>query len=125
MKTRLSRLLVLLMILGLGAACSKAPNDAQITSDVQSKLSADSGLAGKSISVQSDHGSVTLAGSVDNEAQRTAAARYAASAAGVKQVINNLSVTPPITAAATPQPEPEPPAPEPKPKPSKRESSAK
>src|SRR5215469_2086334 len=121
MKTRISRLLVLLMILGLGAACTKAPNDAQITSDIQSRLAADSGLNGKQISVQSDHGSVTLGGTVDNQAQRDAAARYAASAAGVKQVINNLQVTPPVTAAVTPPPQPEPPQPEPKPAPSRRE----
>jgi hypothetical protein len=36
---------------------------------------------------------VTLSGTVDNDAQRDAAARYAASEAGVKQVINNLQIT--------------------------------
>jgi len=35
---------------------------------------------------------VTLAGSVDNDAQRDAAGRQAASVAGVKTVINNLQV---------------------------------
>nr|MBA3916919.1 BON domain-containing protein [Terriglobales bacterium] len=116
MNARVSRLLVLLMILGLGAACSKAPNDAQISSDIQSKLSADSGLTGKQIAVQSDHGAVTLSGTVDNDAQRAAAARYASSAAGVRQVINNLQLPPPVTAAATPAPEP---LPEPVPEPAK------
>lgn len=109
---------VLLAVLGLGVACSKAPTDAQITTDIQNRLSTDSGLQGKQLSVQSANGTVTLSGSVDNEAQREAAARYASQSAGVKQVVNNLEVaqaTPPAeTAQAEPAPEAKPaPAPAP------------
>jgi BON domain len=99
----------LVAILGLAIGCSKAANDAQITSDIQTKLSADSGLAGKQIAVQADKGSVTLSGVVDNDAQREAAARYAAAEPGVRQVVNNLTVgaqqaeaTPPPAAQAQP-----------------------
>jgi hypothetical protein len=90
----------------VAVGCSKAPNDAQITSDVQSKMSADSGLADKQLGVQTSGGTVTLSGTVDNEAQRDAAARYASSAAGVKQVVNNLTVAAPVAETAPP---PEPP----------------
>ncbi len=105
MKTRFSlslRILPLALALAIAVACTKAPNDAQVTSDIQSKLAADSGLQGKQLTVQSDKGTVTLSGTVDNDAQREAAAKYAASEAGVKQVINNLQVAP-MAAMAAPQ----------------------
>ncbi|HMJ21098.1 MAG TPA: BON domain-containing protein [Terriglobales bacterium] len=95
----------LLALLTLGVGCTKAPNDAQLTSDIQNKLVADSGLQGKQLGVKAEEGTVTLTGTVDNDAQREAAARYAASEAGVKQVINNLQVAappPPETAQSTP-----------------------
>ncbi len=76
----------------MGVGCARKPNDAKISSDVQSKFSQDSGLASKQLKVQAEDGVVTLAGSVDNDAQRDAAGRQAASVAGVKTVINDLQV---------------------------------
>ena len=54
---------------------------------------------------------MTLSGAVDNDAERTAASRYAAAAPGVKKVINNLqiSVQPAPADAAQAEPEPAPP----------------
>ena len=106
---------MLLAILTVGVGCTKAPNDAQLASDIQSRLSSDSGLQGKQLGVKSENGTVTLTGTVDNDAQRDAAARYASAEPGVKQVVNNLQV-------ATPPPAPEtavttPPAEEAKPSP--------
>lgn len=106
---------VLLTILGLGVGCTKAPNDAQISSDVQQKINADSGLQDKQLSVQSESGVVTLAGNVDNDAQRTAAARYASEIAGVKSVVNNLQVAPPPQQTAEAAPAPPPPEEKPRP----------
>src|SRR5713226_8737447 len=115
MKTRVSlyvTAVVLLTVLAVATGCSKAPNDAQITSDIQTKLNADSGLQGKQLSVQTANGTVTLSGTVDNESQREAAARYASSEPGVKQIINNLQVAPPQqTAQAQPPAEERKPAP--------------
>lgn len=111
MKARASvylTVLALLAALGLGVACSKAPTDAQITSDIQSRINQDSGLQGKQLGVQTTNGTVTLSGSVDNDNQRDAAARYASGVPGVKQVVNDLQVAPaapPQTAEATPAPE--------------------
>jgi hypothetical protein len=98
--------IALVAILTLGAGCTKAPNDAQLTSDIQNRLVADSGLAGKQLGVKAEDGTVTLTGTVDNDAQREAAARYAAAEPGVKQVINNLQVAapPPAEAAQTAPP---------------------
>jgi len=97
----------ILAVLTLGVGCTKAPNDAQLTSDIQNRLVADSGLQGKQLGVKAEEGTVTLTGTVDNDAQREAAARYASAEPGVKQVINNLQVAAaPVaeTAQATPPP---------------------
>ena len=113
----------LLTVLAAAMGCNKAPNDAQITSDIQTKLSSDSGLQGKQLAVQAENGTVTLSGTVDDDNQRQAAARYAASASGVKQVINNLQVGAPAAAAAsTPPPDTAPPTPQGKPAPAKPRS---
>jgi hypothetical protein len=113
----------LLTVLAAAMGCNKAPNDAQITSDIQTKLSSDSGLQGKQLAVQAENGTVTLSGTVDDDNQRQAAARYAASASGVKQVINNLQVGAPAAAAAsTPPPDTAPPTPRGKPAPAKPRS---
>ena len=109
MKSRISLFLsaVVVMAALVAVGCSKAPNDAQLTTDIQSKFGSDSGLQGKQIGVQTANGTVTLSGTVDNDGQREAAARYASSEAGVKQVVNNLQVAPAQTAEAEPTPEPE------------------
>src|SRR3984893_703060 len=107
MKAKLSLHLtgiLLLAILTVGVGCTKAPNDAELTSSIQTKLATDSGLQGKQLDVKAEGGTVTLSGTVDNDAQREAAARYAAAEPGVKQVINNLQVTSPTAMAQAPPP---------------------
>ncbi len=112
----------------LGVACSKAPDDSQVTSQIQSKLNEDSGLQGKQIAVQTSAGVVTLSGAVDNDAQRTAASRYASAVPGVKQVVNNLEIASPApeqtAQTAPPPPEPEKPVAERKPSANKHRRSA-
>ena len=81
--------------LGLAAGCNRAQdgaakNDAQIATDVQSKINADNSVPDKQITVNSTNGVVTLSGTVASEAERLAAANDAGSVAGVKTVINNL-----------------------------------
>ena len=107
------RAVLLLIAFSIAAGCSRAPNDAQIANHIPAKIKADPGLQGKQLAVQSANGSVTLSGVVDNHAQREAAARYASSEPGVKQVVNNLEVAP-STPAESAQTAP-PPAEEPKP----------
>ncbi|HUA15432.1 MAG TPA: BON domain-containing protein [Verrucomicrobiae bacterium] len=126
-KSLLASSFVLAMILGLGMACSGKPNDTKISADIQSKFSQDSGLSSKQLTVQSENGVVTLSGNVENDAQRDAASRQAASVPGVKEVVNNLvvgsatatasSTAPPTPAAASPEPAPPEPA---KPAPGKK-----
>src|SRR5260370_14021599 len=89
-------------ILLVAVGCSKKANDAQVNTDVQNKFSQDSGLSGKQLTVQASNGVVTLAGTVDNDAQRDAAARQAASVPGVREVVNNLQVGSSTATAAPP-----------------------
>ena len=104
---KMSRILTLLLsailvstIVTFSWACARKPGDAQISSQIQSKFSQDSGLAAKQLTVQASGGVVTLSGFVDDEAQRQAASRQAASVDGVKEVINNLEVGSASNAAA-------------------------
>ena len=89
---------VLALVAGLSLACSHKPDDTKISSEIQNKFSQDSGLSAKQLTVQSADGVVTLGGNVDNDAQREAAGRQAASVEGVKTVVNNLIVGNPTTA---------------------------
>jgi BON domain-containing protein len=110
----------LLLVLGVAAGCNKAATktDAQISSEIQSKFSQDSGLQTKGLSVKAENGVVTLSGNVDNDVEREAAARQAATVEGVKTVVNNLQVMPQTAAAETSEPPAvqEEPKPAPKPK---------
>jgi len=99
---------VLLIFLGAGLGCAKKADDAKISSQVQSKFNLDSGLSSKQLSVQTADGVVTLSGTVDNDAQRQAAGRQAASVEGVKTVVNNLEVGNTLAAAASSAPPAEP-----------------
>jgi hypothetical protein len=101
--------------LALSTGCNKAPapvSDTQITANIERQYAAESALASLPIRVQSVNGAVTLSGTVNNDAARELAAADAAQAAGVKTVINNLTVQPqPAAPASMPEPKPEPPAP--------------
>jgi hypothetical protein len=81
------------VILGIGVGCAKKPDDAKVSGEIQNKFSQDSGLGSKQLAVKAEGGVVTLSGTVDNDAQREAAGKQAASVAGVKTVINNLEVS--------------------------------
>ena len=104
-------------VLGLAVGCNKAPNDAQIKSQVQERLNADSGLQGKSLNVDASDGVVTLSGAVDNDNERAAASRYASSVPGVKEVVNNLQVAAAAPTATDQASQNQPPVEEEKPKP--------
>ncbi len=93
-KALLSLVVLAVLVLALGTACNKASqgtrSDAQVASDVQSKIFTDPNVQSRQISVQSANGVVTLSGYVNSEAERAAAAGAAAQVEGVKTVVNNL-----------------------------------
>jgi hypothetical protein len=100
-KSSLSLSLCILAVL-LSLGCATKPDDAKVSSDIQSRFSQDSGLSNKQLTVQASNGVVTLSGTVDNDAQREAASKQAAAVPGVKQVINNMQVGTAMAASAPP-----------------------
>jgi len=99
-------LFALALILVSSIGCARKPDDAKISGQIQLKYSQDSGLSSRQLTVQASNGIVTLTGFVENDAQREAAARQAASVDGVKEVVNNLQVgntTSPTPPAAEPK----------------------
>jgi hypothetical protein len=100
---------------------SPAIDDAALTAALKSRIASDAAISNEPIQTSVEKQIATLNGTVSNEAARSLAAADAAQVAGIKTVINNLTVqasAPAVTAAAAPPPAlPPPPAPEvPKPK---------
>ncbi|MBV9670904.1 MAG: BON domain-containing protein [Acidobacteriales bacterium] len=93
------------LALALATGCNKSPNengasstaqptsDQQVAVDVQAKILGDSAVQNKQMTINATSGVVTLSGQVSSDAERAAAANDAASVAGVKTVVNNLSVS--------------------------------
>lgn len=79
-------------------AQSAQPTDQQLDTEVQSKIGGESALTGQDISVNVQNAVVTLSGTAANSASRELAAAEAGSVNGVKTVINNLMVGPPVRA---------------------------
>ncbi len=110
-----SGVVILMLALLVLAGCNQKParTDAQIASDVQSKIYGDAAVQSRDISVQASSGIVTLSGNVANDAERGAASGDAAVVNGVRTVVNNLQVqqaqaTPPPAVVEQPTPAPAP-----------------
>ncbi len=101
----ISSLVLVAMLMGVG--CARRLDDGKMSSDIQTKFSQDSGLSNKQLTVQANNGVVTLSGFVENEAQRDAAGRQAASVSGVKTVVNNLQIGEAPALADTAKPTPD------------------
>jgi hypothetical protein len=86
----------------MGCNRTSAPSDAQLATDVQSKIYSDSAIQSRQIGVQAAGGVVTLSGSVASQNERTAVASDAATIPGVKTVVNNLDVQQPQPASLPP-----------------------
>jgi hypothetical protein len=93
------------------AAPAPAPRgDQDIAADVQSRITGQSALSGQNIQVGVNGGTVTLNGTVNNDASRALAAAESGGVNGVRTVINNLTVAPAEAAVKAP-PAPRAPAP--------------
>jgi len=104
--------LVAFLALGLAAAgCKSNPaapaDDATLTQSVKSKIAADTSLTSEPIQASVQQGVATLNGTVSSDAARSLAANDAAQVAGIRTVVNNLTVQ---AASLTPPP----PAPKPR-----------
>lgn len=97
-------LLLAPVILALAiAGCSRAPEaptDSQIASAIQAKLYQNAELKPLSIGVSSDQGVVTLTGAVNAPLEKLAVEDLAQKTAGVKQVVDQITVAQPASAPA-------------------------
>jgi len=100
------------------AGCKRStapPNDNALASAVQNRIANDNALKAESIQSSVHNGVATLDGTVSSEAARSLAASDAAQVAGLRTVVNNLTVqqpaAPATTADVTPKPAPAPSAP--------------
>src|SRR5260370_41960410 len=116
----IAALALTLSFAGCKSATPAAPavDDATISSALQSRIAGDGALSNEAIQTSVKDGIATLNGTVSSEAARSLAASDASQVAGIKTVVNNLSVQQPAPAASVaPAPEPAP-APARKPPPS-------
>lgn len=98
--------LTVLALVGFAGCKSNVSSidDGTLTANIQKQLSADSAIAGQPIQTVVSSAVVTLSGTVTNDAQRTIAARDAASVPGVKEVVNNISTAPVSAQVVAPPP---------------------
>lgn len=83
--------------------CSRqpaGPTDSQITSAIQAKLYQNAELKPLSIDVSADHGVVTLTGAVNAPLEKLAVEDLAQKTAGVRQVVDQITVAQPVAAPA-------------------------
>jgi hypothetical protein len=85
------------------AACSRSSSparDQQIVTDIDATLYQNPELKPLGVSVTSDHGIVTLKGQVNAPLEKLAIEDIAGKTQGVKQVVDDLTVSPPASAQA-------------------------
>lgn len=82
---------------------SSAPNDGAIVSTIQSKLFQDPVLKTRDVRVVSQQGVVVLTGTVGNDQEKSSVEQFAHSTDGVKQVVDELTISSPQQAAAPAQ----------------------
>ncbi len=93
--------LAVVVMLATGCRNQPAPRtDQQITADIQTKINGETALAGQNIQVAVAGGVATLSGTVSDEASRALAGNDSGTVAGVKTVVNNLTVRAAAAAAA-------------------------
>lgn len=91
---------------GVAGCKSSTADDATLNTQVQSKLFSDQALRGEQIQTAVSGGVVTLNGTVSSDTARSGAAGDAAEVAGIKTVVNNLTVQAPMATATTKAPQP-------------------
>jgi hypothetical protein len=105
-------LAIALSLAGCKSSTPAVPtDDASLTAAVQTRLTSDDALKSEPINSSVQDKVATLNGTVSSEAARSLAAADAAQVAGIKTVVNNLSVQAPVAMTAAVVPPPPTPAP--------------
>ncbi|WP_212733239.1 BON domain-containing protein [Terriglobus roseus] len=88
----LAAILLVPVASGFAQSTQKGPSDAQVEANVLKAFASDGKLANQPINTSTVFGTVTLSGSVSDEAARDAAEQIASRTEGVKKVIDQLTV---------------------------------
>jgi len=80
---------VMMLALSVMVACKSGPSDAELTTSVKTATAATPG-----VNVSVDKGVVTLSGEVADDMAKSAAETSAKAVAGVKSVVNSITVKP-------------------------------
>jgi osmotically-inducible protein OsmY len=90
----LASLLTAVLVAGVCLAASKPPaSDNAISDEVRIKLTSDPLVKGGDLKADVKDGVVTLSGTVTDQQQKDKAKKLAGKVKGVKQVINNITVS--------------------------------
>jgi hypothetical protein len=89
------------------AGCARKVDDAAIVTNIKAQMFSDAQLKDANLQVTSAKGVVTLSGTVTSDSARLDAYKIAAQTSGVTKVNDEMAVTPPEVAQATPAPQPE------------------
>jgi osmotically-inducible protein OsmY len=89
----LASLLVAALLASVLLAAAKPPSDNQISDEVMIKLTSDPTVKGGALKADVKDAVVTLSGTVTEQRQKDKAAKLAKSVKGVKQVINNITLS--------------------------------
>jgi hypothetical protein len=102
--------LCLVVAIGLAVGCSRGPDDDAVATNIKAQMFSDQQLRDAKLEVISDHGQVTLSGSVSSDAARLDAYKIATQTSGVTKVNDQMTVqvaqTSPPPASAPPEPLP-------------------
>jgi osmotically-inducible protein OsmY len=95
MKRTASIFLVAIAALAISlTSCKKKPNDADIKAVIEKALASDPLAAGTTVTVEK--GIATLSGVCKDEMSKAACEKLVAGIKGVKSVVNNCTITPPV-----------------------------
>jgi len=94
-------MLVVGALLGFSIGCSKRPNDATITKDIQGKVAADADVKDSNVSVVSKDGKVTLTGTASTVAEQQKLEQIARQEPEIADMDNQIVVPPLVVPAGT------------------------
>jgi hypothetical protein len=121
MHKRMTLLVALVLLLGMGMGCSRRPSDDAIAKDIQTKIAADPDTKDSQVTVAAKDAKVTLTGQVKTPAAQQKVEQIAREEPGAAGVDDQTAVQPDATQAPAPAPAqamaPPPPVEKPKPQP--------
>jgi hypothetical protein len=83
---------VAILAIALAVGCSSKSNDSALVASIQSQMFSDQQLKAASLQVTSDHGQVTLTGTVPSDAARLDAFKIATQTSGVTKVNDQMTI---------------------------------